>query len=210
MSRPADTAAASIALKDADAVLSALAEGGLLLLSDPKRRNAVEVVTGQFPKGSWWSHPAANRIYDILQEVMSHPDVLTTKLVAGKVTLVHRRLFPALLAVATAREPWQLEGLSSGAQALLQALDDGTWAPTREAPLSRTAVKELEPRLLVRAESEHGKEGRHETRVESWTTWAARVDVTAAASVSESKRLLAEAAATLGPPAAELPFEKRA
>jgi hypothetical protein len=34
------------------------------------------------------------------------------------VTLVHRKLWPAVLAVGAAGEPWQLRGLSSAARAI--------------------------------------------------------------------------------------------
>jgi hypothetical protein len=194
-------------LRGADAVLRAISEGGLLLLSDPKRTNAVEVLTGQYPRGSWWKHPQANRIYALLEEVGEHPDVLLAKLVSGKVTYVHRALWPALLAVASARETWQMEGLSPGAASLLGALDEGPLVPSEAAPISRTATKELEARLLARTESVHTQAGRHETRLESWARWAARMGCTPAASVEESKQVLAAAAARLGPPPAEMPWE---
>ena len=40
-------------LKDAGAVVAVVAELGLLFVSDPKRENAVHVLTGEFPRGSW-------------------------------------------------------------------------------------------------------------------------------------------------------------
>jgi hypothetical protein len=195
-------------LRDEQAVVSAVKEGGLLLLSDPKRKNAIEVLTGAFPRGSWWKHPEANRIYDLLEEVGHHPDILLAKLVSGKVTFVDRALWPALLAVASAREGWQMTGLSAGAAQLLQALDEGPVTPSAAAPISRTATKELEARLLVQSESVHTASGQHETRVESWARWAVRAGCTPAASVEDSKRLLEAAAARLGPPPADLPWQQ--
>ncbi|HEY0706651.1 MAG TPA: hypothetical protein VGG33_07635, partial [Polyangia bacterium] len=112
-------------LKDANAVLAAIEDFGLLLLSDPKRPNAVQILTGEFPRGSWWSHPQANAIYAQLQIVEDHPDVALVKLIAGKVTMVHRGLWPALLGVGTAREPWQLEGLLPGGAQWLSTVDAG-------------------------------------------------------------------------------------
>ena len=39
-------------LKDASAVVAAVAELGLLFVADPKRENAIHVLTGEFPRGS--------------------------------------------------------------------------------------------------------------------------------------------------------------
>jgi hypothetical protein len=188
-------------LADADAIITTLQSLGLLLLSDPKRNNTIQILTGEFPKGSWWSHPQANQIYDVLQMVEQHPDVLLAKLIAGKVTLVHRNLWPALLAVVTARESWQMEGLSPGAVKALAALDAG-----QDPAASRTVSKEIEARLLARAENVHGAAGRHETRLEPWSTWATRAGCPAAWPLPRAKTAIEEAAARLGPPTS-LPWQ---
>jgi hypothetical protein len=197
-------------MKDSDAVLTALQASGLLLLSDPKRANAITVLTGEFPKGSWWSHRDANQIYDILQIVEQHADVLTAKLIAGKVTFVHRTLWPALRAVVTAREPWQTADLSPGAVQFLTALDasDAEDADHVTPPVSRTVSKEIEARLLARAESVHTATGKHETRLESWAVWAARVGCPAAIPLAHAKAALEAAAAQLGPPTGSLPWQE--
>lgn len=160
-------------LEDASAVVAAVAERGLLFVSDPRRENAIHVLTGEFPRGSWWSHPRASDIYARLQAIERHPDVLLAKLLAGKVTLIHRTLWPALLAVVTAREAWQLDGLSPGALRALAGLDEAEAANTPPPPVSRTVSKELESRLLAQAESVHTSAGKHETRLQPWRTWAA-------------------------------------
>jgi hypothetical protein len=197
-------------VNDPSSVLEAVAEVGLLFLSDPKRRNAVQILTGESPRGSWWSHPAAHRIYAVLQEVEAHPDVLSAKLLSGKVTLIHRRLWPALLAVVTAspREPWQETGLSAGARQWLAALDEAGLSGSPVAQPSRTVMKEVEARLLARGESVHTAQGRHETRLEPWTTWAARAGLpsTPVLSPSQGKRALEAAAAALGPPPPSFPW----
>jgi hypothetical protein len=190
---------------DGKTVVAAVTEMGLLFLSDPKRGNAIQILTGEFPRGSWWSHPDAHRIYDILQDVEGHPDLLSTKLLSGKVTFVHRRLWPALLAVVavTPRETWQVTGLSPGASQWLAALDQAALSVSEVAQPSRTIIKEVEARLLARGESIHTSEGRHETRLEPWSTWARRLACPFPPSLSsgEGKRALEAAAAALGPPA---------
>lgn len=198
-------------LKDAEAVVTAVAEHGLLFLSDPKRGNAIQVLTGQFPRGSWWSHPQANAIYDILNTVEEHPDVALAKLLSGKVTLVHRKLWPALLTVGSAREPWQTDGLPAVAAQWLAAHDQAEAVGAELPAASRTVTKEIEARLLAHAENVHTASGRHETRLQSWRAWAARVGQpwpppAGAAAVAAAKQALESAAARLGPPPPEFPW----
>jgi hypothetical protein len=59
-----------------------------------------EAIVGEPIAGSWWSHPKAREIFAVLQAVVESDDVLVCRLVRGKVTLVHRRLWPALVRVA--------------------------------------------------------------------------------------------------------------
>jgi hypothetical protein len=53
-------------------------------------------------RGSWWGHPKGNQIYMLLNDVSDSPDVMRCRLVDGKITLVHRRLWPALVKMASA------------------------------------------------------------------------------------------------------------
>jgi hypothetical protein len=59
-----------------------------------------EAIAGEAIKGSWWGHPKGHEIYAVLGAVTSDEDVLVCRAVNGKVTLVHRRLWPALIAAA--------------------------------------------------------------------------------------------------------------
>jgi hypothetical protein len=197
-------------LKDADAVLAAIEDSGLLLLSDPKRPNAVQILTGEFPRGSWWTHPQANAIYDELQAVEDHADVALIKLIAGKVTMVHRRLWPALLGVGQARETWQLEGLLPLAAQWLAAVDQRAPGSHDVIPASRTVAKDIEARLLAYARSVHGSAGKHETTLEPWPDWSERVGAADALPVAEAKRALEEAAARAGATTDDLRWAARA
>jgi hypothetical protein len=60
----------------------------------------VDVLAGETVRGSWWGHPRSRRIFNALQAVVESDDVLVCRLVQGKVTLVHRRLWPALVRAA--------------------------------------------------------------------------------------------------------------
>ena len=49
------------------------------------------------PRGSWWSWPGANRIYNRLGALRERDDVLVCRLVRGKVAYVHDTAWPALV-----------------------------------------------------------------------------------------------------------------
>ena len=61
-----------------------------------------EAIAGAPIKGSWWGHPDGKRIFAVLSEMQEHEDILVCRLLAGKVTLVHRRLWHALAALVLA------------------------------------------------------------------------------------------------------------
>ena len=139
---------------------AALEKYGLLLLQDKMLPSAVGLITGEKVSGSWWSHP---RAHEIFRELQALDDVLTVKLIAGKVTFVHRRLAPAIAAVGGSRARWQTRGLSPAARKLLARVDTEGKVRT-----SGPAVKQLQERLLVNAHEEHTESGRHETVLEPW------------------------------------------
>ena len=66
------------------------------------------MVVGSAIRGSWWSHPRHDEIFRVLNEAAASPDVVRLRLVGGKVTLVHRRLWPALVRVADELGPDRL------------------------------------------------------------------------------------------------------
>ena len=81
--------------------MAALVEQGMLLASARgPLPNVAEMVAGEPIRGSWWSHPASHAIFNALNSLADSPDVVRLRLVNGKVTLVHRRLWPALVRVA--------------------------------------------------------------------------------------------------------------
>jgi hypothetical protein len=60
-----------------------------------------EIIAKVAIKGSWWGHPKSRQIYSALQSLENSPDILVCRLVEGKVTFVHRRLWPALARAAS-------------------------------------------------------------------------------------------------------------
>src|SRR5262245_21861927 len=59
--------------------------------------NLAAAVAGQSLRGNWWSHPKARVIFRLSRVIRDSKDVLVCRLVGGKVTFVHRRLWPALV-----------------------------------------------------------------------------------------------------------------
>jgi hypothetical protein len=167
------------------AALVALERYGLLLFSDPALPSLVDIIVGEPLHTSWWGHPRGHVIYHAMNSLHDHPRVLSTKLVAGKVTYVHQRLWPAVYALGCAREPWQLEHLSAAARWLLQQVDtddelqtDLVFPPPESAIASTkvsVAARELERWLLVHATEVHTPSGAHARVLQTWPRWAADV-----------------------------------
>jgi hypothetical protein len=59
-----------------------------------------EAVAGERISGSWWGHAKGRAIFAASNAVADSKDVLVCRLVQGKVTYVHRRLWPALVRLA--------------------------------------------------------------------------------------------------------------
>jgi hypothetical protein len=129
--------------------------------------------------------------------------VIAIPLVNGKVTFIHRRLWPALLTVARARETWQTGGLTAAARTLLKRVERAG-----ELEASGRAVHELERRLLVISRDVHTDRGAHAKIAESWERWTERTRVTPVDDVDKARREIEGAAATLGP-RAKLPWQAR-
>jgi len=56
-----------------------------------------EAIAGGPVRGSWWSHPRGREIFAVTRAVRASHDVLVCRLFNGKITFVHRRLWPALM-----------------------------------------------------------------------------------------------------------------
>jgi hypothetical protein len=59
-----------------------------------------EAITGGPIRGSWWGHARGGEIFAALETIADSPDVRCFRLVDGKLTFVHRRLWPALVRLA--------------------------------------------------------------------------------------------------------------
>ncbi len=107
-------------------------------------------------RGSWWGHAKGRVIFHAAQAICESPEVLVCKLIDGKVTYVHRRLWPALVKLAPRFRKSQLakvwdEHTKSGAHAS-RRIAFPEWVPSevlREAEaLSIAEAEQLLPALL--------------------------------------------------------------
>jgi hypothetical protein len=63
-------------------------------------QSLAQAVAGGPIRGSWWGHPKGQEIFRAAEAVSDDPDVLVCTLIDGKITYVHRRLWPALVRLA--------------------------------------------------------------------------------------------------------------
>jgi hypothetical protein len=85
-------------MMDAAATLAFIeAHGAVLVAGKGPAPRLVEAIAGGPIRGSWWAHPASHEIFAVLTQVERSGDLLRCRLIEGKVTLVHRRLWPALV-----------------------------------------------------------------------------------------------------------------
>jgi hypothetical protein len=83
---------------------SAFVERHGIVLESSRRRalpSLADEIAGEPIRGNWWSHPKSQAIFAATRAVRDAPEVLVCRLVDGKVTYVHERLWPALVRLAT-------------------------------------------------------------------------------------------------------------
>jgi hypothetical protein len=159
-----------------------LDDWGLVLDSDPVLPSLASLVVERPIRGSWWADPEAHLIYRARSSFVSHEDVLHVVLVSGKLTCIHRRLWPAFLAVALGVDDWKLDGLTPIEQAMWTRLRldkrvtaDEPGLPSTSARANGAAMRELESRLLCAGGNVHTARGSHAKYVTTWDAWRAEM-----------------------------------
>jgi hypothetical protein len=115
-----------------------------------------EAIAGGPIRGSWWGHPNGRDIYRAADAICDSADVLVCKLVDGKITYVHRRVWPALVKLAgrfrkgQLAKVWNEHTLSGAHRSRRRAFPE--WVPSdvmREAEaLSVSEAEAVLSRLL--------------------------------------------------------------
>ena len=105
-----------------------------------------EVIAGERVRGSWWSHPKGREIFAVTRAVRDSDDVLVCRLGKGKVTFVHRRLWPALVRAAgrlpSAHISQMREVHTSSGRHVTQEVPFPDWVPSSVRAAARRLSEE--------------------------------------------------------------------
>jgi hypothetical protein len=174
-------------VRDLASALAVVRREGILPLTPTAGFSSfVEAVAGERPKGSWWGHPKGHLIFELCNALDDSGDVLFLKLLKGKVTLVHRDVWPFLFRYAT--DPGRIAAarrkLSEDARSLLTSLHrTGELRLDEHARRHELATKDgrkrlkkgreaLERSLLCLSSEVHTGSGAHALVLRMWERWA--------------------------------------
>ena len=172
--------------------VDALERTGLLFLHDGRRPSLTALVAGAPIQGSWWGHPAGKRIFQVANALEDGGLALFVPLLSAKVTLVHRRLWPALVSVGESRASWQMDALTDRAQELLEKVEQ-----TGRVRATGPSSKSLARALLVHAEQVHTAGGSHATELVSWPVVRKAREIVERLDEATARRELEDAATAL-------------
>lgn len=155
---------------------------------------AVAIAGGPI-RGSWWGHPKGHEIFQAAQAVTESGEVLTCRLADGKVTYVHRRLWPALVKLAPRFRRDQLarvwsEHTASGAHRNRREAFP-RWVPREVLEQAARLTEEdaerlLAPSSILQAQGPRVEGGaRHEHRADGYFFRLMRYAASASRSASE-------------------------
>lgn len=103
----------------------------------------------------WWSHPKSQLIFSLTRAMRDSPDVLTCRMMDGKITYVHRRLWAALVKIAGDFDAEALGAIreehTTGGKHQLVVTEFPKWIPTEVIAESKK-LSEREARSLWPAE----------------------------------------------------------
>ena len=130
----AESRSPPVRVEHVDAALAFVRTQGVVLASAKGAvPRLVEAILGAPISGNWWAHPMSSFIYNVLAAASESDDVLVCRLLGGKVTLVHRRLWPALVRVAGCFDPvrlaWVRQIHTSGGRHVNREIAFPRWVP---------------------------------------------------------------------------------
>lgn len=133
-------------------VLAFVRDHGVVLASAKGPVPSVaEFIAGEAVRGSWWSHPAGKHIFAALREVQARDDVLACRVIGGKQTFVHARLWPALVRCADRFAPehlaWSREVHTASGKHVRIEVSYPEWVPAH----AMSAAAALDEREALRA-----------------------------------------------------------
>jgi hypothetical protein len=108
--------------------------------------SVAEAIAGEPVRGSWWSHPKSHEIFAVTRAIRDSDDVLVCRLIKGKITFVHRRLWPALVRAA-GRLPSDClsqvrEGHTKSGRHVTREVPFPDWVPSTVLAAARSLTEE--------------------------------------------------------------------
>ena len=105
-----------------------------------------EAVAGERIRGGWWGHAKGHEIFATTRVVRSSSDVLVYRLLGGKVTYIHRRLWPAVVRLADKLDKDLLaaireEHTASGSHRVVET-PFPEWVPSEESEAANGLTEE--------------------------------------------------------------------
>ena len=123
----------------------------------------VEAVAGQALHGNWWSHPRSREIFAATRAVRDSPQVLVCRIVGGRISFVHERLWPALVCAASRFPAKHLarvrEVHSESGKHVVEETPFPTWVPAQTGaaakrltlPQALAALDMLDPEMTIQS-----------------------------------------------------------
>lgn len=94
-----------------------------------------EAIAGEPIRGSWWAHPKGRLIFEATRAVRDSEQVLVCRLIQGKITFVHERVWPALVRLAPRLRKASLARITevhtSSGRHVVQSQAFPKWVPPR-------------------------------------------------------------------------------
>jgi hypothetical protein len=117
--------------------------------------NLARLIAGEPIPGSWWAHPTSHEIFTATMAVRGAEAVVTLRLVGGKVTFVHRRLWPALVRLADRTSSEALAAIEEehtpSGRHVVHSHPFPAWVPPEVTTLARALSEEEALRLIPAA-----------------------------------------------------------
>jgi hypothetical protein len=108
-----------------------------------------EAIAGGPIRGSWWAHAQGREIFALTRTIRDCPDVLVCRLVGGKITYVHRRLWAAVVRLAKRFPPTHLAQIHEVHTASGKHVSKEIKFPDWVSPEVVTQARNLEEQLAL-------------------------------------------------------------
>ncbi len=134
-------------------------EGAVFVAAKGEIPTLVDAIVGERIRGSWWAHPQSHEIYALLSTLEQSPELLMSRLLQGRVTVVHRRLWPALVRLHERFSAAQLarhyQEHSRSGKHVSRAVQYPVWVPEEVKAAARKLSEADAERLLREARVLH-------------------------------------------------------